>query len=57
MDEKPLSAIPQSRTIPPFKGNFSITFCIQQKNRQKNNLIALIKALKPCLLFLITVNF
>jgi hypothetical protein len=54
MDEKPLSAIPQRRTLPPFKGDFKITFALDKINRQKNNLIALRKALKPCLLYYMT---
>jgi hypothetical protein len=37
MGEKPLSAIQQSRTLPPFKGNFSITFTLNNINRQINN--------------------
>ncbi|MDI6801693.1 MAG: hypothetical protein QMD01_06565 [Thermodesulfovibrionales bacterium] len=36
------------------RGNFNITLCIQQHKQAFNNLIALIKTLKPCLPCLIT---
>jgi hypothetical protein len=36
MDEKPLAAIPQRRTLPLFKGNFSIAFTLDNINRQYN---------------------
>jgi hypothetical protein len=57
MDEKPLAAIPQRRAFPPFKGNFSISFALNDINRQINNIIALLKALKPCLLCLTFILF
>jgi hypothetical protein len=37
MAEKPLGAIPQRRTLPPFKGNLYITFILNSYNRASNN--------------------